>query len=91
MFRDLSLPKTLPRMNSGLYMQAEDLPGSKEDLNACRPTTLRHSWYKAVPHHFDSVDTVHLKLHELRMKELKLLLEQKVDHALMINEYLLPL
>jgi hypothetical protein len=34
---------------------------------------------------------VHLKLHELRIKELKLNIEQHIDHALLLSQYLVPL
>jgi hypothetical protein len=75
MYRDLSLPK-LPLINikrDHMLAQADDLRGSiNQDFNVCRPSTLRHSWYKAVAHHYTDLTTVHLKLHELRIKELKL-------------------
>lgn len=90
-FRDLSLPKIFKGPRNSLYLQVQDVPGSKADNNVCRPSTLRHSWYKAVPHHFADTDDVHIKLHELRIKELKLVVEQKVDHALLLNQYQVPL
>ena len=34
---------------------------------------------------------IHLKLHEVRIKELKLKLEQTIDHAVLLNQYLVPL
>jgi hypothetical protein len=52
---------------------------------------LKHSWYKAVAHHFNDLTTVHLKLHELRIKELKLTIEKNIDHAIFLSEYLVPL
>ena len=55
MYRDLSLPK-LPHIdNKRDHMQkkANDLRGTtNEDFNVCRPSTLRHSWYKAVAHQY---------------------------------------
>ena len=55
MYRDLSLPK-LPLLDikrDHMLAQADDLKGStNEDFNVCRPSTLRHSWYKAVGHHY---------------------------------------
>lgn len=91
MYRDLSLPKTLPVKPTNLYMRVDDRWGTNDDFNTTRPRTLRHSWYKAAGHHFEDQSAVHLKLHELRINELKLLLEQKLDHALMLNKYLVPL
>ena len=75
-----------------MLANANDLRGSiNDDLNVCRPSTLRHSWYKAVAHHYYDLTTVHLKLHELRIKELKLNIEQHIDHALLLSQYLVPL
>lgn len=34
---------------------------------------------------------MHLKLHELRIKELKLTIEQDIDHAVFLSGYLVPL
>ena len=93
MYRDLSLPK-LPLLDH-LDIKRDhmsDLRGSiNEDFNVSRPSTLRHSWYKAVAHHYSDLTTVHLKLHELRIKELKLNIEQHIDHALLLSQYLVPL
>ena len=75
MYRDLSLPKLLDIKHDHMLAQADDLRGKDEDFNVCRPTTLRHSWYKAVAHHYTDLTTVHLKLHEVRIKELKLNIE----------------
>jgi hypothetical protein len=91
MYRDLSLPKLLDIKHDHMLAQADDLRGKNEDFNVCRPSTLRHSWYKAVAHHYSDLTTVHLKLHEVRIKELKLNIEQHIDHALMLGEYLVPL
>ena len=75
MYLNLSLPK-LPHLDikrDHMLAQADDLKGStNEDFYVCRPSTMRHSWYKAVAHHYTDLTTVHLKLHELRIKELKL-------------------
>jgi hypothetical protein len=72
-------------------MEAEDLPGSLAANRIERPSTLRHSWYKAVAHHFVDANEVHIKLHELRIMELKLRIEQRVDHYLLLQKYLIPL
>ena len=53
--------------------------------------TLRHSWYKAVSHHLTDPMTINLKLHHVRLKELKLSIQNKVEHALLLSEYLVPL
>ena len=93
MHRDLSLPKLhhLDLKRDHMLAKADDLSGTSEHLNVCRPTTLRHSWYKAVAHHYTDLTTVHLKLHEVRIKELKLTIEQHIDHALLLSDYLVPL
>ena len=52
---------------------------------------MRHSWYKAVAHHYTDATSVHLKLHELRIKELKLTIEHDIEHALLLSQYLVPL
>ena len=36
------------------------------------PKTLRHSWYKAVGHLFSDEAQVKLRLHEIRLRELRL-------------------
>jgi hypothetical protein len=81
MYRDLSLPRLsfldeLDIKRDHMLAKANDLRGNiNEDFNVSRPSTLRHSWYKAVAHHYSDLTTVHLKLHELRIKELKLNIE----------------
>jgi hypothetical protein len=32
--------------------------------------TVRHSYYKAIPHHFIDTETVEIRLHHLRLLEL---------------------
>jgi hypothetical protein len=32
--------------------------------------TVRHSYYKAIPHHFRDTETVEIRLHHLRLLEL---------------------
>ena len=90
MYRDLSLPK-LDFKRDHMLAKADDLHNSDEDFKVCRPSTLRHSWYKAVAHHYTDLTTVHLKLHELRIKEPKLNIEKDIEHALFLSEYLVPL
>ena len=91
MYRDLSLPNTLDIKRDHMLALADDIVGSNEDFNVCRPRTLKHSWYKAVSHHYTDMTIIHLKLHEVRIKELKLKLEQTIDHAVLLNQYLVPL
>lgn len=93
MYRDLSIQLPLDLTHSKQhYMLAEDLnPSSKNDFNICRPTTLKHSWYRATPHHFTDVDNIHIKLHDLRLVERDLLISHKRGHCKMLEEYLLPL
>ena len=90
MHRDLSLPKNIERDHILLALD-DDVGCSNEDFIVCRPPTLKHSWYKAVAHQYTDLTSVHLKLHEVRIKELKLNIEQNIDHALLLSEYLVPL
>ena len=35
-----------------------------------RSLTVRHSYYKAIPHHFRDTESVEIRLHNLRLLEL---------------------
>ena len=73
MHLDLSLPNghlplfAYPKLDDPLNTNAEAL------LN--RPLTLRHTWYKAVAHHYTNEEAVQLKLHEVRIRELRMLIK----------------
>jgi hypothetical protein len=72
-------------------LQFEDLKNKIDELKISKPQTLRHSWYKAVAHNFNNDETVHLKLQEIRLHELKMLIKHKVDHAVLLRDYIIPL
>jgi hypothetical protein len=52
---------------------------------------IRHSWYKIIPHNFENKNTVNMKIKQIRLRQLQMLIQQKVNHALLLKEYLVPL
>jgi hypothetical protein len=64
--RDLNLPGTSHPFGVG-YMQKDNKLGTNDENNLNRPTTLRHSWYKAVSHQYNNIEVIHLKLQSLRL------------------------
>jgi hypothetical protein len=88
--RDLNLPGTSQPFGVG-YMQNDNKLGSNEEYNLNQPTTLKHSWYKAVSHQFNNAEVIKKKLHSLRLEEIELTIKYKVDLANKLKEHLVPL
>ena len=72
-------------------MQSDNISGTSDEYNLHRPTTLRHSWYKAVPHQYNNAEVIKKKLHSLRLEEIELEIKYKVDLANKLKEHLVPL
>ena len=57
----VDLPMIITKLNDDVINQAAPIP-----------KTLRHSWYKAVDHLYSDEAQVKLRLHEIRLRELRL-------------------
>ena len=90
MLRDLNLPGTSQPFGVG-YMQKDNELGTSDEHNLNRPTTLKHSWYKAVSHQYNNIEVIKKKLHSLRLEEIQLEIKYKVDLANKLKEHLVPL
>jgi len=53
-------------------MQSDNILGTSDEYNLHRPTTLRHSWYKAVSHQYNNIEVIKKKLCYLRLEEIEL-------------------
>jgi hypothetical protein len=90
MHRCMSLPPSYAQTWQD-YLLRDDRLNSNDHLRVARPPVLRHSWYKAVAHGFTNDEQIHSKLHEVRLRELELIMKHKVDYALLLKEYIVPL
>ena len=89
MHRDLSLPNGHYPLLA--YPKLDDRVNSNDEAKLNRPLTLRHSWYKAVAHNYTNEEAVQLKLHQVRLREFQMMMRHKIDHALLLKDYLVPL
>ena len=64
---------------------------STDDSKINRRPFLKHSRYKAVKNQYSDNASIQEKLHDIRMKELNLIIEHKLEHIVLLHQNLLPL
>ena len=94
--RDLSIPQPIVLLDlkdnkAVMAVNITKLDDNRIDQCTPKPKTLRHSWYKAVDHLYNDEAQVKLKLHEIRLRELRLSLIHKRDYFDVLVSYMVPL